>query len=639
MLDLRVVANNAGKKLSIMKYSEKSSFSLFIFMFLFFIIAANIPAQEDTARVRELIKSAQEKGKPFTEVLKITEEAIILSEKIDYLQGKADALNINGNAYLKLGEYPEAVNDFLEELKLREKNPGWVNSSVGNTYTMIGESYRAVANFDVAVEYLNKALKINLEKIDEKEIAHTYNRLAAVYYEISFRREDVSAGDKAEDFANKSIEISEKINEIDLTISSYNILGSVNSQRKDFDNALKYYFLALGKADKDSAYADRPNILNNISNVYLITGNYSKSIEYGLQSYELSKKSGIKVYIIVSARALSDAYSKTGDYKSSFNYLLEAQTLYIELYDERKSAEIYGLQKKHENELAVQTENARTMRRITFGIALIIVVIIISVVIFMRHKQQVLLNLELENKNKLILSQKEELAQSNAAKDKFFSILSHDIRNPLNGMLGFSNILDSEYDELNENEKREYIGYLKTSSESLYKLIDKVLIWSRLQAKRIEISDEKINLYETVLHAIELQKANSLRKGIVLENNIPGSINITADKNMIDTIIRNLIDNAVKFTGNGGRVLVSSEVKNRNVKISVSDTGIGMSNADLERLFQIDSKNSSLGTEGEEGSGLGLVLCKEMLELMNSSLIVESEKGKGSKFTFTAALI
>jgi signal transduction histidine kinase len=613
----------------------------FIYSFLYINFAFCILssyAQQDITEVRELIKSAQDKGKQFTEVLKISDDAISLAKKINYFQGEADARSINGNAHLKLGEYPEAVNDFIEELKLREKNPDWENSSVGNAYTMIGESYRAVSNYDLSIENLNKGLKINIEKNDYKEIAHSYNRLAAVYFELSFHLSDTAQNKISEDFARKSLEISEKIKNNELTISSYNILGSLYYQRKNPDGALNFYFIALNEADKDTTYSDKPNILNNISNVYLNTGNYGKSIEYGLQSYEMSKKSGIKVYVIVAARALSDSYSKIGDYKNAFAYLLEANNTYLELYDERKTAEIYGLQKKHESELTLQSENARAMRRITLGTALIIVVIIISVVIFTRHKQQVLLNKELENKNSLISSQKEELAQSNAAKDKFFSILSHDIRNPLNGMLGFSNILDSEFDELKDAEKKEYIGYLKTSSESLYKLIDKVLIWSRLQTKRIEITLEKINLYETVLHAIELQKTNSLRKGIILENNIPGSINVVADKNMIDMILRNLIDNAVKFTESGGKVSVGFEVKNKYVNISVNDSGVGMNKTDLERLFLIDSKNSSRGTDSEEGSGLGLVLCKEMLELMDSSLIVESEKGKGSKFSFDMPL-
>ncbi|MCX6163784.1 MAG: tetratricopeptide repeat protein, partial [Ignavibacteriae bacterium] len=237
-------------------------FSILVYLLLFLFSVLSVNAQEDTGKVKELLNSAKDKTKPFADIIKICDEAITVSNKINYQQGKADALNIKGRAYLKLGEYPGAMTAFFEELTLREKNTEWENSSAGNVYNMIGESYRAVANYYLAIEYLNKALKINEEKKDEKEIANTYNRLAAVYYEMSFRWNDTSANYISEEYAKKSLEISGKLKDNDLTISSYNIIGAVYSSRKDFDNALKYFFLALVDATKDTTYADRPNILN-----------------------------------------------------------------------------------------------------------------------------------------------------------------------------------------------------------------------------------------------------------------------------------------------------------------------------------------------------------------------------------------
>ncbi|MCX6163785.1 MAG: HAMP domain-containing sensor histidine kinase, partial [Ignavibacteriae bacterium] len=370
------------------------------------------------------------------------------------------------------------------------------------------------------------------------------------------------------------------------------------------------------------------------SSVYNEKKEYTKSIEYGLQSYELSKKSDIKVYIIVASRVLSDSYVKTGDFQNAFKYLIEAHNLYVKLYDERKTAEIYGIQKKHETELTEKEEKAKTTKRIIVGIALIFFLLIIGIGVYTRHKQQILLNKELAQKNELINIQKEELARSNAAKDKFFSILSHDIRNPLNGILGFSNALDSEFEEISNEEKKEYIGYLKTSSESLFKLIDRLLIWSRLQSGRIEINKEKINLYEIISNVICLQKANAIRKGIILENEIPSEINVIADKNILDMVSRNLLDNAVKFTEAGGKIIIKSKTTDNNVLISFIDTGVGISKADLNKIFLIDQKLTSKGTDSEEGTGLGLILCKEMLELIGAALKIESEEGKGSRFFF-----
>ena len=138
---------------------------------------------------------------------------------------------------------------------------------------------------------------------------------------------------------------------------------------------------------------------------------------------------------------------------------------------------------------------------------------------------------------------------------------------------------------------------------------------------------------------MELQKVNAIRKGIILDNNISDDIFVSADKNIVDTVIRNLIDNAIKFTEAGGKVIVNADIINNNVELSITDTGVGMSETHLQKLFKIDEKISSAGTRNEEGSGLGLILCKEMLVLMNSDLKVDSTVSEGSKFYFTLPLV
>jgi signal transduction histidine kinase len=196
-----------------------------------------------------------------------------------------------------------------------------------------------------------------------------------------------------------------------------------------------------------------------------------------------------------------------------------------------------------------------------------------------------------------------------------------------------------EFDNIKDDEKKEYIGYIKSSSESLNKLIDKTLMWSRLQTGKIQVYKEKINLHDIAATVVELQKVNAIRKGIILDNNISDDIFVSADKNIVDTVIRNLIDNAIKFTEAGGKVIVNADIINNNVELSITDTGVGMSETHLQKLFKIDEKISSAGTRNEEGSGLGLILCKEMLVLMNSDLKVDSTVSEGSKFYFTLPLV
>lgn len=609
-------------------------------IYLIFLLTLNVLftgvnisyAHGDTNTVRELLISTTDKTKSLPEIVDITDEAIALAENLNYLQGKADALDIKGRTYLKIGDYSSALKAFWEELSLREKNPDWDNSSTVHTFNMIGESYRAIGSFDLALRYLDKSIKINEQLKDNKELAYSYNRIAAIYHELSIRKSDTSESIQSEEIAFKSIEYDK--NNTDLIVSSYNIIGASRIFREDYDGGLEILFSALRLCENDSTYLDRPNILNNISSAYSLKGDYTNSLKYALQSYELSKKSGIQVYILVAARAISDAYSKLGDYKNAFLYLSEAHHVYLHLYDDRKTAEIYSLQKNHELELKEQNENAKTTKIKIIGVAVFVLIFTIFIGLFIRHRQQLKLNRELTYKNEIISKQKEELTSSNGAKDKFFSILSHDIRNPLNGILGFSNILESEFNEIDDKEKKEYIGYLKTSSESLFVLIDKLLMWSRLQTGRVDLKMENLNLKEIILYIMGLQKANAIKKGIVLESDISEDINVNADKYLLDTVLRNLVDNAVKFTEPGGKVTIQVDSEGDFININVIDEGVGINDKDIEKLFLIDQKIVSEGTAKEQGTGLGLILCKDMLDLMGTKLNVESEKGKGSRFFF-----
>lgn len=617
-----------------MKCSQKYNLVFSVLVLLFFSRVLPAISQQDTSKVNALVLSANDKSKPFSETIKIADSAIILADKLKYLQGKADALHIKGCIFLKIGDYSIAIESFWAELSLREKNTEWKNSSISNVYAYIGESYRAIGSFDFAESYLLKSLAKAEEEKNQNRIAFVYNRLAAVYHELSYRLPDTASSYKAVEYANKSLDMYKNLQSRGYIISNYEIIGAAYNFQASYDISLKYLFLALDYADKDTTYQDKANIYSNIASVYNIIKDYDSAIKYALKGYNLSKKQGIKVYILSNTRQLTVAYAGKGDFEKAYLFLNEANSINSQLYDEKKTSEIYGLQKKHESDLVQQEENAKTSKLKIIGLAVFLIIFIISTGIYIRHRKGLIINKELSDINKLILEQKEKLSSLNLSKDKFISILSHDIRNPLNGILGFSEILDSDYDEISEKEKREYIGYLRASSESLYKLIDRVLMWSRLQRGNLEIKKEKLNLCEVASAAVALQKANAIRKGIILENNIVENLFIETDKNVLDTVLRNLVDNAVKYTNAGGKVNVHSETKDNSIVISVSDTGVGIDQEHLSKLFEIENTVSKKGTDEEEGTGLGLTLCRDMLLLTGSNLMVESSKGNGSRFFF-----
>lgn len=257
-----------------------------------------------------------------------------------------------------------------------------------------------------------------------------------------------------------------------------------------------------------------------------------------------------------------------------------------------------------------------------------------------RTKELVLINEKLQNEiSEKDLARKElqqlnaQLSEINAAKDKFFSIVAHDLRSPFQGLLGFSTILLEELEGLSISELKRYIGHIHQSTRGVFNLLDNLLTWSRLQLGKLEVILSEINpnhLADEVFHSL---KANAVNKEITLHNLIPEDVTILADENMLRTVIQNLVSNALKFTNSGGSITVKYTSDELHHIISVSDTGVGIDEDKLDVIFRIDQSISTRGTKGEEGTGLGLILCYEMIKAHKGALTVSSRKDEGSTFT------
>ncbi|NTW31673.1 MAG: PAS domain S-box protein [Bacteroidetes bacterium] len=236
----------------------------------------------------------------------------------------------------------------------------------------------------------------------------------------------------------------------------------------------------------------------------------------------------------------------------------------------------------------------------------------------------------------LIKIKNEQLQKINSEKDKLFSIISHDIRGPLSGFMGLSEMLSKDINNFNSEEIQDIATLMNDSSINLYRLIENLLEWSRMQMKVFTFSPKPFNIKALSDNAIQMLKYNAEKKNIVVNNEIPDNIEVFVDENMISSILRNLISNALKFTPIGGKININCvQLEDKTTKISVNDTGIGMDKNTLNKLFQIDQKITSSGTEGEQGTGLGLLLCKEFVEKHHGKIWAESEEGKGSTFSFT----
>ncbi|WP_462282082.1 PAS domain-containing sensor histidine kinase [Salinivirga cyanobacteriivorans] len=243
-----------------------------------------------------------------------------------------------------------------------------------------------------------------------------------------------------------------------------------------------------------------------------------------------------------------------------------------------------------------------------------------------------------KNAELLIQNQNEELKQLNATKDKFFSIIAHDLKNPFNTILGFTEELIKKHDELKSDDRKQILKTLNESARQNYSLLQNLLVWSRMQSNRMPFNPEQIVLSELIYDNYMLFEGTANKKGIMLKmaENTEQSCWVNADREMINTVIRNLVSNAIKYTPEGGEIVLGCEpAENDAVKVYVKDTGIGIKKHTISKLFKIEETFSTSGTSNEQGTGLGLILVNEFLEKNNGELLIDSKEGEGSTFAFT----
>ena len=229
---------------------------------------------------------------------------------------------------------------------------------------------------------------------------------------------------------------------------------------------------------------------------------------------------------------------------------------------------------------------------------------------------------------------KERLEDLNQEKNKFFSIIAHDLKSPFTSLLGFTGILDNLSDNLPPEKVKEYASSIHKSATHVFKLLENLLEWARLQMDRVEQAPELIDLTEIAGRTLEVLGPVAADKGLEILEETNGA-QAFADPHMVDATIRNLVNNAIKFTPGGGKITIAAKSNDKSVMVTITDTGVGMKPEVIDKLFLVSESVTTPGTGGEKGTGLGLILCKEMVERNGGEIWVESEVGKGSTFCFT----
>ena len=234
-----------------------------------------------------------------------------------------------------------------------------------------------------------------------------------------------------------------------------------------------------------------------------------------------------------------------------------------------------------------------------------------------------------------LLQNETRLRELNATKDKFFSIIAHDLKTPFHSIVGFCDLLKYQIEKNDYDELGRYATVIQNSSHMAMDLLLNLLEWARSQTGRIKFEAARIDIVSLICKVLDPFFNLAAQKSITIDLDLPNSLTVFADKDMVGTVLRNLISNGIKFTSPGGEIVVSASIKNGMVEVSVADSGVGLSHESMNKLFKIEESYSTPGTLNEKGTGLGLIVCNEFVKTHNGQLWVESQLGKGSTFKFT----
>ena len=545
----------------------------------------------------------------------------------------ADSLNYQDDmviaALVKVSDYLTYRGNVDLSMKYALKALGYYDQHGQKTKSIdmlirIGDILRGNGFYDQGRIYFTMALKLLSGSNDSSLYASVYNNIAANFFE-----DDQYSLDSSMVYAKKSLLIAQKLRLPDKVYSNLNILGAIETKRSNYPQAIDYFNKALPIA-LVTANGDDALILNNLAGIYKSLKQYKKSEELNLKAMNLALQYDIPQYLRLSCLNLYDLYKTTGDYTKALLYHEKYQKVNTQLLKQQVMISVQDfnyrieLDSKEDERKLLEKEQIVTKNRLQI---VIILTILLSVILFLSITFVFYQQRQKKRKMQMIAM----LDQSNNVLRKFISILAHDLRSPFNSILGFSEILKNDK-ELSEEDRSIIIDHLHSSGNSTFQLLERLLEWSRLESGMVKPNKQSCDVNSLISEIVSLVESSAKLKNISVEYVSGQSPVVNADQNMISAAIRNIVSNAVKFTMPGGKISVKTTSSNHDVVISIEDNGVGMTKEQVEKLFRLEENYSSKGTAGEKGTGLGLILSKEYVEINGGTVEVISEAGKGSRF-------
>lgn len=646
---------------------------------------------EGIARVETLIQMASEECNNRLAV-ELADQAMHLADSLgeDFLSARAHL--ISGTAWRAAGDYLLAYERLQEAYGLfnalelyHEANI--VKREIGETYRAGGafillnssdfdndsgqihfdteEIVRGGSVFEYAMRLFDEAKAHFSLTGEDLELAKTLNRMAATSYEITtsspafiamldFIEPSSSAfaegmaarpklmhqHDQTKAYLDSATIMARQLNDHALIISNENIRAALYAQEYKISMALMKYDELIDYMNDTGFTDDLPLVMINKARSlgFGWLNQYEDAIELALEALEQAKELNTAIYVIMAHELLHKNYLAIGNYeKAYFHFFENTQFSFLQqgtLLLLKTNAQEYEFQiKQKEAEISHRQRLFKTVA-IMGGIIIMIFSVFLIILGFKnRDKRQLLV--ELNNKNLQISNQNEELTEANQSKDRLFSIISHDLRNPFNTILGYSNLLRSSIEEYDNNQTRKFASHINMAAEQTLNLLNNLLQWAKIQRKQLRYQPEEVDLILVSEEVRRLGNEMAGAKNLHIVNHIPPGLKVFADPEMLKTILRNLLGNAIKYSNVGGNIILSAQNTPQETIICVKDHGIGMQMSFANVLFDSNGSHSKPGTSGEEGTGLGLVICKEFVEMHGGKIWVESTPGAGSTFCFS----
>lgn len=561
------------------------------------------------------------------EALRLLKEALKLSKKYNLGGNEAWALEEMAINYIAMGTFDRAIENYQRAIQIYEKDKSLYY--LAPTLQELGSLFYRMKDWAVADSYFKKALAINRSLPDTLGMMSNYSRMGQVAIAQAQPQ-------KALQLYQEAALLNAKIKDSTTLSTVYANMAMAWKALEKFPQGLHYYQKAL----QLNQHFNNPILalgnLIGISTIYLEQAQLDSAQYYAELAFEQSKKYGSLEQQKVIQFLLSQIKEQQGDYQTALQHYKNYQLLGDSIYTTEAQAKLKQEQVR-QNVADYQKEKEQAKREAALlntrnQLYLALVLAFLSIILLGGF-----LFLQLRKARNQLKAQNLQLQQLNATKDKFFGIIAHDIRSPIVALEGVGEQMTYYLEKQQPDKLARLASRVEKTAQQLGTLLDNLLNWALLQQGVIPYHPKPINVKQAMVELMEIFQANAQAKNIQLESNIPEDLVAYADENTFQAILRNLLSNAIKFTPNGGRVAVTTELKENKVFININDTGTGISVEKMSKLFAID-KASEKGTAGEKGTGLGLMLVKELVELNKGKVQVESVINLGSRFTVSLPL-